>query len=58
MESPSDENSEKTHFCQGGPKFEGGIAGKFRDNGQQEENSSLHKLVVVIILCLEENAEF
>ena len=37
VESPFDENSENTHFCQEGPKFEGGTAGKFRVNGQQKE---------------------
>ena len=35
VDSPFNEDSKNIFFCQGGPNFGGGMARKFRENGQK-----------------------
>ena len=44
VDSPFNENSKNIFFCQGGPNFGGGMARKFRENGQKQGNLLLCKL--------------
>ena len=41
---PFNEDSKNIFFCQGGPHFGGGMARKFRENGQKQGNLLLCKL--------------
>ena len=44
VDSPFNEDSKNIFFCQGGPNFGGGMARKFRENGQKQGNLLLCKL--------------
>ena len=44
VDSPFNEDSKNIFFCQGGPNFGGGMARKFRENGQKQRNLLLCKL--------------
>ena len=44
VDSHSKEDSKNVIFCQGGPNFEGGLTGQFKENGQKQENLLLCKL--------------
>ena len=44
VDSPFNEDSKNIFFSQGGPNFGGGMARKFRENGQKQGNLLLCKL--------------
>ena len=52
VDSPFNEDSKNIFFCQGCPNFKGGMARKFRENGQKQGNLLLCKLESGQFSCL------
>ena len=44
VDNPFNEDSKSIIFCQAGPNFGGGMAGKYRKNGRKQGNLLLYKL--------------